>query len=70
MNQRGQTSVEYILLLVIIVTITTSMFKLLESKLVGEEGLSGKYLDSFESSFTTNYKVFTLRRWSKYLFLL
>lgn len=62
MNQKGQTSVEYILLLVIVVTITTSMFKLLEDKLVGPNGLTGKYLDSFETSFTSNYKVFTLRR--------
>lgn len=62
MNQKGQTSVEYILLLVVVVSVSTGVFKVLEDKIAGPNGIASEYLASFNESFTTNYKTFTLRR--------
>lgn len=62
MNQKGQTSVEYIMLLVIVVTIATSLFGLMEDKIVGQDGIMGKYIEDFNAQFSNNYKTFTLRR--------
>ncbi|MCT4640677.1 MAG: class III signal peptide-containing protein [Bacteriovoracaceae bacterium] len=62
MNQKGQTSIEYILMIVIVVTIATSAFKLIGARITGDQGFIGQYIASFNKGFTSNYKVFTLRR--------
>ena len=69
-DEKGQTTVEYILLLVVVVTVMSSVFKQLEGYMVdGPDSLQGKFLQSFNSGaqggnseFSGQYKYFVIRR--------
>ena len=51
LDQRGQTSFEYILLIAVVVSAAYSIFPIIESKLFGAQGLQsalfGRFTDSF-----------------------
>jgi len=69
-NEKGQTSVEYILLIVVIVSIMTNVFRQLEGYMVdGPNSLQSKLIKSFSSNaqgsnteFSGQYKYFVIRR--------
>lgn len=69
-NEKGQTTVEYILLIAVIVGIMLSVFQQLEEYLVtGPNSLQNKFIGSFQknisgrnSSFEGKYKYFRVRR--------
>lgn len=69
-NNLGQTSVEYILLIVVIVSVGTSVFKLIEKKFLdGPGSFQQKFLGNFAETFGGNnggfqgqFKHFIIRR--------
>ena len=69
-NAKGQTTVEYILLLVVVVSVMSTVFTQLEDFMVGgPDSLQGKFLNSFKSGaqgnnddFSGQYKYFVIRR--------
>lgn len=69
-NQEGQTSVEYILLLLVVVTVGFSVFKKIDEYLVSNpDSLINIYLESFKEVFgaghsgvNLKYKRFFIRR--------
>lgn len=68
-NQKGQTSVEYILLLVVVIFVGGSVFDKLKDYLVsGPNSVMGQYLGSYENMFSGQngafrgqYKRFTIK---------
>lgn len=70
LNQLGQTSVEYILLIVVVVVVAQSVFGKLEGFLISNpDSVKNKYLGGYSSmfggqngSFQGQYKRFTIRR--------
>lgn len=69
-NQRGQTSVEYILMIVVVIFIGASLFKQLEGYLISNpDSLKNSYLGDYgemfsgsNGSFRGQYKRFTIKR--------
>jgi Flp pilus assembly pilin Flp len=67
-SQKGQTSVEYILMIVVVSILSMSVFKKLEGYLISnpdsfKNTYLGKYKNMFEGGSTNlQYKQFTLRR--------
>lgn len=69
-DEKGQTTVEYILLLVVIISIMSSVLKELEEYMVtGPNSMQNKFIKSFSSavqggnaSFSGQYKYFVIRR--------
>jgi hypothetical protein len=69
-KEAGQTSVEYILLIVVVVTVATSLFSSLEGYLItNPNSLKNRYLGGYKNmfsgsngSFQGQYKRFTVRR--------
>lgn len=68
LTQKGQTSVEYILMIVCMVVVATSVFKKLEGYLISNpDSFRNKYLGQYKNMFqgghvNTSYKSFTLKR--------
>lgn len=70
LSQMGQTSVEYIMLIVVIVVVATSVFEKLEGFLISNpDSLKNKYLGGYSNmfsgsngSFQGQYKRFSIRR--------
>lgn len=70
LKETGQTSVEYILLIVVVVAIATSLFNQLEGYLISNpDSLKNQYLGGYSQmfsgsngSFQGEYKRFTVRR--------
>lgn len=70
LNQIGQTSVEYILLIVVVVVVAQSVFGKLEGFLISNpDSIKNKYLGGYanmfggsNASFQGQYKRFTVRR--------
>lgn len=68
LNQKGQTSVEYILMIVCVAIVATSIFKKLEGYLISNpDSFKNRYLGQYKDSFNggsvnAEYKYFTLRR--------
>lgn len=69
-NENGQTMVEYILLLIVVIAICQTLFaKLNEYLLEDPDSFQNKYLNSYKSTmqggndgFSGQYKFFTIRR--------
>ena len=67
-NQKGQTMVEYVLLVAVVVAITLSLFGQLEDYLINNpDRLQNKYLRGYERVFNGNgvkgrYKFFSVFR--------
>lgn len=62
LNQSGQTSVEYILMIVVVIAITSGLFGKLEGFLItNPDSFMNTYLDSYKDLFI-NYKYFKLHR--------
>lgn len=70
LGHRGQASVEYILLIVIMITISISVFAKLEGYLLtNPDSFKNRYLGAYKNmfggnngSFQSQYKWFTIRR--------
>lgn len=70
LNQKGQTSVEYILMVVVVIFVATSIFKKLEEYIISNpDSFVNGYLESYRSAFggeeggfTGAYKYFSIRR--------
>lgn len=70
LKEAGQTSVEYILLIVVVVAIATSLFNQLEGYLISNpDSLKNQYLGGYSQMFSGSnggfqgeYKRFTVRR--------
>jgi hypothetical protein len=65
LNQRGQTSVEYILLLSVMITLSITFFgKVEEFVLTNPDSMVNRYLGSYRQLFGVNgsYKTFSIRR--------
>lgn len=70
MNQAGQTSVEYILMLVVVIFVAGSVFEKLEGFLISDpDSLKNTYLGEYgdmfsgqNGSFQGQYKYFTIKR--------
>lgn len=68
LNERGQTSVEYILMIVTVAIVATSTFKLIEEHLLtGPNSFKNRYLGQYKNMFEAGsvnlqYKYFTLKR--------
>lgn len=68
--QKGQTMVEYILLLAVVISITVSLFRKLNDYLLNDpNSINNQYLNSYRSvfqggnaGFRGQYKSFTIRR--------
>lgn len=69
-NQAGQTSVEYILMILVVVSVATSVFGKLEEYLItGPKSIKNQYLGVYKNmfsgsngSFTGSYKWFTIKK--------
>lgn len=67
-GQKGQTSVEYIFMLVVVVTVSVSVFNKIEKELISDpDSWMNSYLKSFKTtfrgkngSFSGSYKYFTI----------
>jgi len=70
LGQAGQTSVEYILLIVVVITVGTSVFEKLEERLFsGPNSFKNQYLGGYANMFSGSngsfqgaYKRFVVRR--------
>ncbi len=66
LNQKGQTSVEYILLVGVMITVSITFFKKVEDFIIkNPNSYINKALGGYERAFRGNgsqYKTFTLRR--------
>ncbi|MBT4793295.1 MAG: hypothetical protein HON90_17120 [Halobacteriovoraceae bacterium] len=69
-NQKGQTLVEYILLITVVVTVTVSLFHKLDEYLISNpDSFQNQYINSYRSTFqgqnggfSGQYQYFTVRR--------
>jgi uncharacterized protein (UPF0333 family) len=65
-NQKGQTSIEYIFLVVVIVVVMGEVFSRIEEFLIrNPNSVYNQYINSFTDSFGeegSRYKFFTIRR--------
>ena len=69
-GQKGQTSVEYILLLVVVIAVGSALFKKVEGYLISDpDSLRNTYLGEYQDmfsgqngSFQGQYKRFTIKR--------
>lgn len=68
LSQKGQTSVEYILMIVTVTVVATSIFKQLEGHLISNpNSFKNRYLGQYKNMFEAGnvnlqYKYFTLKR--------
>lgn len=70
LNQLGQTSVEYILMIVVVVVVASSVFEKLEGYLISNpDSLKNRYLGGYSNmfsgsngSFQGQYKFFSIRK--------
>lgn len=70
LNHKGQTSVEYILMILVVVTVATSVFEKLEGYLLtGPNSIQNQYLGTYKNmfsgsngSFTGSYKWFSIKK--------
>ena len=70
LSQLGQTSVEYIMLIVVVVAVSSSVFEKLEGFLISNpDSIKNKYLGGYASmfggsngSFQGQYRYFSVRR--------
>lgn len=68
LGQKGQTSVEYILMIVVVAIVATSVFKKLEGYLISNpDSFKNRYLGNYKDMFSggsanLSYKQFTLKR--------
>lgn len=67
-NEKGQTSVEYILMIVVVAIVATSIFGKLEGYLISNpDSFKNRYLGQYKNMFEAGnanlaYKYFTLKR--------
>ncbi|MBD66068.1 MAG: hypothetical protein CME62_12730 [Halobacteriovoraceae bacterium] len=64
-NEKGQTTVEYILLMAVIISIMMSVFNQLEGYfLQGPNSIQGQFQSIFQNSISSNsaFKYFRIRR--------
>ena len=66
-NQKGQTSVEYILMLVVVVTIITSVMGIVKRNLLGDgKDCSGANSKAFYCQFKALYEINSFREFKIY----